>query len=149
MNYISARQYCIEVIPQGNHGEAITILKNDQVVDSISAQPWFTKPHTTCFDSFDLENDIFEIRIDGNGDAWHHDGTSVFINIINQGVTIPLRFGSNENADWILLDGDLNTYPRSGDAVTDGWYCRTSSEGALAVRIQNNKIIGSFCKRGE
>ena len=140
MNYFSALQYCIEVIPQGNHGEGITILKNDQVVDSISAQPYFTKPHTTCFDSFDLENDIFEIRIDGNG-----DGTTVFINIINQGVTIPLRFGSNENADWIILDGDKNTYPRSGD----GWYCRTSSEAALAVRIQNNKIIGSFCKRGE
>ena len=56
------QQYCIEVIPHGsNRGDAISILKNGQLVDTIKRN--FIVTHKTCFDSFDVENDIRSISV--------------------------------------------------------------------------------------
>ena len=114
------------MVPRGNAGNALKILKNEEIVDTTPAFNNFAASHLTCFDSFDLENDIFEIRNGGN------DAVSLAINLINRGVSTSLKFG---------LNGDLTMIAIDGSPV----YCREDAEAANAIRIQNGNVIDSEC----
>ena len=114
------------MIPRGNLGNAIVILKNDEIVDVTPAFGDFVASHVTCFDSFDLENDIFEIRNGG------YDAVLLIINIINRGVSTSLKFGLNGDLTKIAID-------------RDPLYCNEDGEAASAIRIQNGNIIESEC----
>ena len=132
----AAEPYCIEVIPEGNGGDELLILQNDQVRLTIPDHPDFTETQTVCFDSFDLENDIFEIRHNG---PTTKDGVSIHVNLNYQDVTTQLLFGPNADLDFITLDAS------SGPSSIDGWYCKPEHEAAGTVKIQNNAIIESSC----
>ena len=129
-----AGPYCIEVIPEGNGGDEILILQNDQVRLTIPPHPNFTETQTVCFDSFDLENDVFEIR-HNHGPNGPHDGVSIHVNLNYRDVTTQLLFGQNADLDHIILDSSFN----------DGWWCRPDSEATGTVKIQNSAIIESIC----
>ena len=111
-------------------------MKNDVVEATIPAKPNFTSTRKTCWDDFYFQNDIVEIRHNG-GD----DGVSIKVNLINQGVSTKLLFGSNADIDWIILDSDQN----DGNYGDDGNWCLSSNEAAYAVKIQNGQIIQSQC----
>ena len=138
LSIIFALVFCIELIPQGNKGDGILILKNGVVAKSIPSKPYFTSNQTICWNAFDFENDIVEIRHNG-GD----DGVSIHVNLIHEGVSTKLLFGSNADIDWITLDsGPI----RSSPDASDGLYCQVAKEAAHAIKIQNGKIIESECK---
>lgn len=63
-------------------GDEINIFKNDEIVDTIPAGNVFVT-HTTCFDSFDLTNDIYELRHSGN-----NNGNEMHIDLVNKGTGI-------------------------------------------------------------
>ena len=78
-----------------------------------------------CFDTFDVENDIFELQPEGS------DGVAISVNLNNNGRITKLLFGHDGSKDWI----ELNTsHPRCGD-----------SESAQFVKIQNGHVIRSTC----
>ena len=104
---------------------------------SIPSQPGFTSAVTTCWNDFNFKNDIVELRHNGGG-----DGVSIHVNLIKEGVSTKLLFGSNANIDWITLDNG----PITSDAK-DGLYCIAAREAAYAVRIQKGNIIESQCIR--
>ena len=83
--------------------------------------------HMTCFDSFDVTNDIIELRIGGANDV------RIRVNLINNGVTTKLRFGHEEETTYININANLV-------------FCASYSEDTPAIRIQNGKIIQSACK---
>ena len=56
-------------------GNAITILLNDQVVDTTPAFEDFVETYKTCFDSFDYENDIIELRNEG----YHYARIAIYL----------------------------------------------------------------------
>ena len=115
------------MIPKGNRGNAISILKNDQIVDTTPDQNDFVSTHITCFDSYDLENDIFELRHSGG-----NNDVSIFVNIVHEGVTSQLLFGSKLDLTWINIDGD-------------DLECLTNKESTNFIRIKNKNIIESQC----
>ena len=123
----SDRTYCIEVIPQGNEGNSILILRNDQVVDITPGLPNFKTSHKICFENFDQQNDILELRHSGG-----NDGVTISVNLIYQGVTSQLLFGLKADLTWIKIDGD-------------GLKCKKDVEAAYTLRILNGKIIESEC----
>ena len=138
LSIIFALVFCIELIPQGNEGDGILILKNGVVAKSISSKPYFTSTVTICWNAFDFENDVVEIRHNGG-----EDGVSIHVNLIYEGVSTKLLFGSNANIDWITLDsGPISSSPKA----SDGLYCQAAKEAAYAIKIQNGKIIESECK---
>ena len=114
------------MVPQGNAGNALKILKNEEIVDTTPALNNFAATHLTCFDSFDLENDIFELRNSGI------DAVSLAINLINKGVSTPLKFGLNGDLTKITIDGNQ-------------LHCKGDAEAASAIRIQNGNVIDSEC----
>ena len=119
-------QYCIELIPDpGNPGDAISILKNGQVVDITPEQKDFVETHKTCFDSFDVKNDIIELQ---NGGI---HSVTISVNLINGEVTKQLLFGKHANMNWLFID--------------TGEWCREQDEKASVVRIQNGIITKSAC----
>ena len=128
--------FCIELIPQGNEGDGILILRNDVVESTIRSRPHFTSTQKTCWNDFDFENDIIELRYNGCNDA-----VTFHVNLINEGVSTKLLFGLNADIDWIALDSDYN-WGAYGD---DGLYCIAHAEAAHAIKIQNGKIIESEC----
>ena len=132
----AAEPYCIEVIPEGNGGDELLILQNDQV--RLTIPDYFTETQTVCFNSYNLENDIFEIRHNGP-----NDGVSIHVNLNHGDVTTQLLFGPNADLDFITMDALLN-----GGATlmsVDGWYCRPEHEATGTIKIQNNAIIESSC----
>ena len=79
-----------------------------------------------CFDSFDVENDILELRPKGT------DGVDVSVNLNNNGTITTLLFGANRRTDLIELD---TSHPR----------CTENDESAQFVKIQNGNTIHSKC----
>ena len=79
-----------------------------------------------CFDTFDVENDILELRPTGT------NGVSISVNLNDNGTITQLLFGRDENVNWIELD---TSHPR----------CKEDSESARFVKIQNGHIIKSHC----
>ena len=67
-------QYCIEISPLGNQGDAISIFQNHRVIDKTPERNSFHEPHMTCFDFFDDKKDMFELRNGGT------DGVRKFLN---------------------------------------------------------------------
>ena len=114
------------MIPRGNRGEPVAILKNEKIVDTTPAFDDFVGSHVTCFDSFDLKHDIFELRNGGT------DGVSLAINLLHKGVSTSLKFGLNGGLTKITIDGNQ-------------LHCREDSEAASAIRIQNGNVIASEC----
>ena len=55
-------QYCFEIVPANETGNAVVILKNNVEVDRTPEMSSFVNTHRTCFDSFDVLNDIVELR---------------------------------------------------------------------------------------
>ena len=136
IDYILFIAFCIELIPQGNDGDGILILKNGVVESSIRPKPHFASTQTTCWNDFDFQNDIVELRhIGGN------DGVSFHVNLIKEGVAKKMLFGSNADIDWIVLDSDLN----GGNYGDDGFYCLALKEAAYAIKIKNGNLIESEC----
>ena len=127
LNILSGEQYCIELIPDpSDPGNGVSILKNGQVVDTTPAQKNFVATHTTCFDSFDLRNDIIELRNGGN------HGLTVSVNLINGRLNTQLLFGKNADMTKLRIDGDHNG-------------CREDYEKSSNIKIQNGIIIKSAC----
>ena len=120
------QKYCIELTPTNNKGNAVGILRNDKIVDTTPAFDDFVAKHVTCFDSFDLKNDILELR---NGGI---DAVTLAINLRNKGVSTSLKFG---------LNGDLTTIAIDQNSL----YCNEDGEAASTIRIQNGKVIESEC----
>ena len=112
--------------PQGNRGNAVIILKNDVIVDTTPALNDFVASHVTCFDSFDLENDIFELRNGGD------NAVVLTINLINRGVSKSLKFGLHTDLIKIAID-------------RDSLYCRENAEAVSSLRIKNGNVIDSEC----
>ena len=79
-----------------------------------------------CFDSFDVENDILQLRATGI------DATSISVKFNNNGTITKFLFGPNGNKDWIVLDNN--------DSV-----CNEEEEKAKFLKIQNGQIIHSKC----
>ena len=61
------------------------------------------------------------------------DGVKVNVNLINNGVTKQLRFGSNKNLPGVRIDGDQ-------------YECTDSAETTYAIKIRNGEII-EHCTR--
>ena len=60
---INHSSFCIEIAPHNNGGDAISILRNDEIVFTIPKR--FTSKQMKCFQKFE-ENDIFELKNGGN-----------------------------------------------------------------------------------
>ena len=54
--------YCIEIIPAGDIGNAVSVLKNDAEVSKTPETSSFVNTFRQCFSSFNLQNDIIELR---------------------------------------------------------------------------------------
>ena len=102
-------------------------MRNDQVVDITPGLPNFKTSHKICFENFDQQNDILELRHSGG-----NDGVTISVNLIYQGVTSQLLFGLKADLTWIKIDGD-------------GLKCKKDVEAAYTLRILNGKIIESEC----
>ena len=127
LNILLGLQYCIELIPDpSDPGSAVSILKNGQVVDTTPAQKNFAETHTTCFDSFDLQNDIIELQNGGN------HGLTISVNLIHGRGNTQLLFGKNADMTWLKIDGDHNG-------------CWEAYEQAGVIKIQNGVITKSAC----
>ena len=127
LRHSSDRQYCIEVIRKGSdHGDAILVLKNDQIIDTIPGQN-FVDIHLTCLNHFDFENDILQLRHSGGT-----DGVMIHVNLINKGETQKLLFGKNANLDWFFID----SYHAN---------CHENVETTKEIQIKNGFIIKSEC----
>ena len=105
-------------------------MKNDEVVSTIPALSEFDKPQTICFDLFDVQKDIIELRSTGN------NGREISINLIDAGGTKQLLFGPNADEPWIYIDGNL--IQCTSDGPEDG-------ESTYVLKIQNGIIIQSAC----
>jgi len=105
-------------------------LKNDEVVATTPALSEFDKAQIICFDLFDVEKDIIELRSTGK------DGREISINLIDEGVTKQLLFGLNADKPWIYIDGNQI------QCTSDG---REDEESTNVLKIQNGIIIESAC----
>ena len=105
-------------------------MKNGEVVDTTPAYNDFDHDHETCFGSFDVENDMLELRIVDETRTGR--GTGISVNLINAGVTTTLLFGSSGTDTEFALD-------------PDSLLCRSPWENAPAIRIQNGTVIQSAC----
>ena len=90
----------------------------------------FKKSHIQCFNSFDAENDILELRRGGD------DGVEISVNLVNNGIISKLRFGRNADLDLVEIDSGHDK-------------CGKSFESANAIRIQNGVIIKSACENSD
>ena len=118
-----------------NGGDELLLLRNGVVVETIPYR--FTSTIRTCLDSFDFGNEIIELRFNGV-----NDGVQVHVDLINEGVTTRLLFGSNADVDFIAFDSTLNSGDAYGD---DGLYCMTTKEATDVLKIRNGNIIESEC----
>ena len=87
----------------------------------------FVTPHTKCFGTFDIENDIIELRNDGI------DAVSIYVDSIHEGNTTRLLFGQNKNIQKLVIDGH---FPK----------CDQNEEVATHIKIKNGSIYVSACK---
>ena len=115
-------------------------MRNGVVAGSIPSKPDFTETRKFYFGDFDFKNDIIELRHNGG-----NDGTTIHVDLIDQGVSTRLLFGSNADIDWIRLDSDFS----DPQFQYDGWFCTATREGAYAIKIQNGIIIESECIKPE
>ena len=122
---IQGQQYCIEIIPLMT-GSAISILKNDRIVDTTPADDYFVNTHKSCFDFFDVKNDIIELRNGGN------DRVAFQVNLVHAGVRTQLRFAKNADQTTVHMSGN------------EDW-CYDLWESTPAIKIQDGKIIESAC----
>ena len=105
-------------------------MKNDAVVSTTPSFSDFVKTQTTCFDLFDVQKDIIELRSTGN------DGREISINLIDREGTKQLFFGPNADEPWIYIDGNLN------QCTSDG---TEKEESTNVLKIQNGIVIQSPC----
>ena len=115
----------MEVKQRNNRGDAISIFRNDQIVDRISANRKVNAIHMKCFDSFDVQNDILELRATGT------DGSSISVNLHNNGTITKLLFGPNGSKNWVEIDTKT--------------VCSDAIEETSFIKIQNGQIIHSAC----
>ena len=99
---------------------------NDRLVDTTPDFDNFVTPHTKCFGTFDIENDIIELRNDGI------DAVSIYVDSIHDGNTTRLLFGQNRNISKLVIDGHS---PK----------CNEDGEIATLIRIKNGSIYESTC----
>ena len=120
------QRYCIEVIPDSNKGNEISILKNNQVVDKTPRLNDFNDAHRTCFDSFLPSHDIIELRNGGT------NGVRISLNLKNHGISTQLFFGQNADLTSVVIDGNNNE-------------CSELKEITSAIKIHDGRIIQSEC----
>ena len=113
--------------PSGNNGNEVYVFKNDKLVDEIPGFSKFVQPHRTCFEYFDLENDVFELQHSGGNDA-----VTMSVNLLLNGFKTILHFGLEADLPSIALN-------------SNGLRCEKNSEVTNFIQIQNNKIIRSEC----
>ena len=113
--------------PQENEGDAIKILLNDQLVDTVPEFDNFVDPHEKCFNSFDIENDVIKLQSGGI------DAVSISVDLIYGDETTSLLFGRNQNTKTLSLDAN---YPS----------CHDDSEKAMFIKIKNGTIYESECE---
>ena len=125
--YLLDHRYCIEIIPHSNEDDAISILKNDEVVDTTPRLKDFNETHRTCFDLFFPSHDMIELRNGGES------GVQISLNIINNEISTPLFFGQNADLTSVLIDRNNNE-------------CSEKNEITSAITIHDGRIIKSECK---
>ena len=101
-------------------------MKNGKVVSTIPALSEFDKAETFCFELFDVEKDIIELRSTGK------NGREISINLIDGGVTRQLLFGPNADKPWIYIDDNQIQ-------------CTSDEESTNVLKIKNGIIIQSAC----
>ena len=105
-------------------------MKNDKVVSTTPSLSDFDKTQTICFDLFDVQKDIIELRSTGN------NGREISINLIDGEGTKQLLFGPNADEPWIYIDGNLK------QCTSDG---TEDEESTNVLKIQNGNVIQSSC----
>ena len=123
-----------DIIPMANKGEKFSLLRSGVFIKTIPEN--FASTIRTCFDYFDFKNEILTLYFNGFGVGVH-----IHVDLINEGVTTRLLFGSNAEVDYISLDSTYNT----GAYGENGLYCLTTREATDVLKIQNGKIIESEC----
>ena len=96
-------------------------------METFSGNGDLTQTHSTCFDLFDVEQDVFELKY-GSGNS----SMEISVNLINRGVSKKLHFGKNGNLDSTVID-------------ENNLSCREDQEITNVIRIQNGTIIESEC----
>ena len=124
--HLSDQPYCVEITPLSKKGDAISILKNNKVVDTTPRLNDFKVAHRTCFDLFLPNRDIIELRNGGK------DGGRISVKLINNGISTQLLFGQNADLTSVFIDGNNNK-------------CRKKKEITPAIKIHDGKIIESEC----
>ena len=99
----------------------------------------FVNSHETCFNSFDMKNDIIELQYGGN------NAVQISINLINEDVTTQLLFGPNAESTWTAIDGNGFRCKSAEQMKSDGMAADSISEVSRLIKIQNGKIIQSAC----
>ena len=116
----------MEIIPHSNKGNEISILKNNQVVDTTPRLNDFKEAHRTCFDLFLPSHNVIELRNGGK------NGVRISVKLINNGISSQLFFGQNADLTSIVIDGNNNQ-------------CDDQKEISSAIRIHDGRIIESEC----
>lgn len=96
-------------------------------MEAFSGNGESTQTHLICFDRFDVEQDVFELKY-GSG----NNSMEISVNLINRGVSKKLHFGKNANLDSTVID-------------ENNLSCREDQEITNVIRIQNGTIIESEC----
>ena len=119
--FYSDRQFCIEVTTYKKRDNNILVMRNDKVVDIILGNKTSIEAQMTCFDSFNIETDIYELQY---GKSIINEEISV--KLINRGVVKQLLVGlKTDFEDPICLPGKIST---------------------PSITIQNGSLIASECK---
>ena len=109
----------------------ISISRNDEMLDNRLS--FRDLVQSTCFESFDIENDILELRYEDDLKVitnWLLY-TRISVRFISDKVT-QLLFGLNADKPWINLGNYFNCAPGSFEAVS-------------SLKVKNETIIQSAC----
>ena len=122
-------KYCFKITATGNEKQNISLSRNMEVIElskKLEGEKWY---YLTCFDFFNIQKDIIEIRNKGDKDV---SSIIVSVKIIDKGKPHDLKFGLNKNIDVISINEKNQS-------------CTTSFEEAAFILIKNGTVIWSEC----
>ena len=122
-------KYCFKISVTGNQKQNISLSRNMEVIElteKLEGEKWY---YLTCFDFYNIQKDIIEIRNKGDKEF---SSITVSVKIIDKGKPHDLKFGLNKNIDVISINEKNQS-------------CTKSFEEAAFIRIKNGTIIWSEC----
>ena len=145
--YFPGDQYCLEIkyLLWSAFGETqyISTFRNDQLVDTTLAAE--NEINRICFDSFDIENDIIEIRNEGTfyEDYSFEDAHSVgrYPDFNFTEIHISFINGEQINGTQLLFGPNERPYIHLGNFL----WCDEYEEYVPAFKIKNETVIESAC----